>query len=572
MNRRDFFSVKNATKAMFAEETATMDQSAIYASPGTPRPRSGLGKYTGAWTFDTAAHLLRRTIFGPKKLEITLAQNLGMDNTITTLLTLPIPPVPPLYQENETYSGDKQNLPWFTSNSPYNVGNREVNLKAWWVKQLVDNSASLAPKMSLFWSNHLVTGTLTVNDPRWSYEYIRLLQDNCFGNFKTLVKSISTNAAMLKYLSGNLNTKGSPNENYARELLELFTLGAVDYAGNPNYTEDDVVEAAKILTGWRTTANVNGIAPINPWATFNPAFHDTSRKKFSSHFNNREIQRVLPTDYAKELDDLLDMIFARTETAKFIVREFYKWFVYYEIDQWVEDNIITPLANQFRSGGYEIKPVIKTLLSSKHFYDSLTRGAMIKNPADFMVGLIRQFNVILNANNRENVYECYQLNTEMTRMQMDQLNPPNVAGWQQYYLAPSFYELWLNSATIQARNKACDNLLKNGIRSELNGAFVVPPINKFLFVLLVSDGQAQDVNKVIDGTTQLLFPMPITANQRATLKNILIPGLPDFEWTTEWVQYLPTSTNKSDAKTIHMEAKINRFLYEVMSMAEFQMH
>lgn len=572
MNRRDFFSVRNASKALFADDhPQEMTVSAMYAPVATPRPRSGLAKYTGAWTYETAAHLMRRTLFGPKRAEIVLAQNLGMDNMITTLLAPVLPPVPPLYQENETYSGDKQNVPWFTSNSPYNVENRTVNLKGWWVKQLVDNSTSLGPKMTFFWNNHLVTGTTTVNDARWSYEYIRLLQDNCFGNFKTMVKSISTNAAMLKYLSGNQNTKGSPNENYARELLELFTLGAVKYDGSANYTEDDVVEAAKILTGWRTTANVNGTV-VNPWVSFNTSLHDNSKKKFSSHFNNKEIQRVLPTEYALELDDLLNMIFDRVEVSKFVVREFYKWFVYYEVDQWVEDNIITPLAAQFKSNGYEIKPILTTLLSSQHFYDGLTRGAMVKNPADFTIGLIRQFNVVLNANNRDNTFECFQLNTEMIRQAMDVLNPPNVAGWPEYYLSPSFYELWLNSATIQARNRTSERLLKTGLQSERNGTYKVPAINKLLFLLLVTEGQAQDVNIVIDNTVKLLFPMPITANQRQRLKDILIPGLPDFEWTTEWVQYLPTSTQKNQAKTIHMENKLNKFFYEIMSMAEFQMH
>ncbi len=572
MNRRDFFSVRNASKAIFTTESpAEMATSVMYAPATAPRPRSGLSKFNGTWNYDTAAHLLRRTLFGPKKVEITLAQNLGLDATINMLFAPVVPPVPPLYQENETYSGDKQNLPWFTSTSPYNVDNRVMNLKGWWIRQLADNSTSVSQKMTLFWSNHLVTGTTTVNDARWSYEYIKLLQDNCLGNFKKLVKSISTNAAMLKYLSGNQNTKGSPNENYARELLELFTLGAVKYDGSINYTEDDVVAAAKILTGWRTDPYKNGLPVVGPWVSFNANLHDNSKKEFSSHFNNRVIQRILPTDYAKELDDLIDMIFARKEVALFVVREFYKWFVYYEVDQWVEDNIITTLANEFRTNGYEIKPIIKALLSSQHFYDMQNRGVMIKNPADFMIGMVRQFNVILNVNNRDGIYECFQLNTEMIRMQMDQLNPPNVAGWPEYYLAPNFYELWLNSATVQARNKVCDNMLKYGLQSEINGTYRVQKINKLLFVLLVSDGQAQDVNKVLDGTIQQLFPLPITDNQRLYLKDILVPGLPDFEWTTEWLQFLPTAINASDPKTIHMENKLNHFLYEIMSMAEFQM-
>ncbi len=575
MNRREFFSLPRVGKELFSPQESLVAeyqiQSQFYAPTSTPRPRKGLGKFGGTWTSDTAAHLLRRSVFGPKKDEITLFTNLGLAGSINVLFAAPGVIVPPLYHENETYSGDKQNLPWIYSAGRYNVENRNINLKGWWIKQMVEGGTNLSTKMTLFWHNHLVTGTTTVNDARWSYEYIKLLQDNCFGNFKTLVKAISSNAAMLRYLSGDQNRKGSPNENYARELLELFTLGASKPNGTPNYIEDDVVAAAKVLTGWKTTPGNNGVPSVQPWASFVANNHDTSKKIFSSHFNNAQIQRVLPTEYQLELDDLIDMIFARTEVAHFIVREFYKWFVYYEVDSWVETNIITPLANQFRNGNYEIKPIIQTLLQSEHFFDAAVMGTQIKNPADFVVGMVRQFGISLNPVNRNNTFQCYQLNTEMVRMQMDQLNPPNVAGWQAYYLAPGFYEMWLNTATVQAKNKLCKQFIKGGVPSEFDGSIKVPAINKLLFFTTVTGGQAQDVNILIDETVKLLFARPITTLQRQRLKDILIPGLPDFEWTTEWVQYLPTAAQANNASTIAMENKLGSFLYEIMSMAEFQL-
>lgn len=572
MNRRDFFSLKKNSGAVLEEAAPDMEmQSAFYAPTTTPRPRSGLGKFTGTWTRETAAHLLRRTIFAPTLEQITVAKNLGMENQVTALLA-PWTITPPLYHGNETNSADKLNTPWCFSDKWSNTERRRQNMKGWWVNQLVNQNVNLTTKMTLFWTNHLVTSMITVNDPRWSYEYVKLLSDNSFGNFKTMVRQVSSNAAMLRYLSGNSNTKGSPNENYARELMELFTLGVVDKNNNANYTEDDVVNAAKVLTGWQTKYTVNGIAPLYPWASFNPNQHDTSKKVFSSHFNNHTIQRTVSTEYINEIDDLMDMIFARQEVALFVVREMYRWFVYYEIDPWVEDNIITPLANQFRSGGYEIKPVIKTLLSSQHFYDMNVRGVMIKSPADFVAGIIRQFNIILNANNRDNVYQCYQLNSEMIRMGQDLLDAPNVAGWPEYYLAPNFQQLWLNAATIQARNKFCDRLLTADIPVEIQSSIKVPKINKQLFFITVSGGMAHDINKLIDSTVELFFPMGITANQRQRLKDVLIPGLPDEEWQAEWIQYLPNSTDNAKATTKTMEKKMKNYLYEVMSMAEFQLH
>jgi uncharacterized protein (DUF1800 family) len=572
MDRRSFLSKPLGGNRKLQDETMVAEMSSMmnYAPVTTPRPRSGLGKFSGTFSRAHAAHLLRRTMFGPKKQEITIAKNLGLAGAVNAILAPILPTAPPLYQENETYSGDKQNQPWFFSNNRYNVENRVVNLKGWWVDLMVNQQITIREKMSLFWHNHLVTGVDTVNDARFSYEYIRLLQDNCLGNFKTLVRSVATNAAMLRYLSGDQNTKGSPNENFARELLELFTLGVTKPDGTPNYTEDDVVAAARVLTGWKTDPGKNGLATA-PWSVFDPNRHDTGAKAFSSHFGNRVIQRTLPAEYINEIDDLMDMIFQRNEVALFICREIYKWFVYYEIDPWVETNIIIPMANTFRGGGYNIKPVMTLLLNSQHFYDTLTMGTVIKNPADFIIGIVRQFGVSISAANRDKIYQCHQLNQEMARLQMDQLNPPNVAGWSPYYQIPSFHEIWINTATIQDRNRLCERFLKENIHSERNGTYFIQPINKLLFIITVTDGQAQDVNKVIDETVALLFPRPITATQRQRLKDILIPGLPDSEWTMEWVQYLPTSNNKNDAKTKTMELKLTHFLYEVMTMAEFQM-
>jgi uncharacterized protein (DUF1800 family) len=189
---------------------------------------------------------------------------------------------------------------------------------------------------------------------------------------------------MLYYLNGRLNTKRAPDENYARELQELFTLGK---GSGSKYTEDDVKQTARVLTGFTINPTTS------PFSTsFVSANHDTGDKTFSSFYGNTVIKgRTGINAGMDELKDLLDMIFNVEEVSKFICRRLYKYFVYYELDSTIETNVIEPLAKVFRDNGYEIKPVLKTLFESEHFYDVWNRGAMIKDPLSHTVGYLRQW-------------------------------------------------------------------------------------------------------------------------------------------------------------------------------------
>ena len=190
---------------------------------------------------------------------------------------------------------------------------------------------------------------------------------------------------MQKYLKGEKKTATAPNENYGRELQELFTIGK-DATGNPPYTEDDVKAAARVLTGWRNDL-VAGTTSANGFNSyFDPAKHDTADKQFSAFYNYTQINGLSGTGAVSELDDLLNMIFAKDEVSLFICRKLYRYFVYYEIDAATEQNVIVPLAAVFRSNNYEIVPVLDVLFRSEHFFDVLNQGCLIKNPIDFSVG------------------------------------------------------------------------------------------------------------------------------------------------------------------------------------------
>jgi len=196
---------------------------------------------------------------------------------------------------------------------------------------------------------------------------------------------MSKNIAMLRYLNGYLNTKTSPDENYGRELQELFTVGK---GPDSKYTEDDVKAAAKILTGFR----INPFSsPISYFFLFTD--HDTSTKQFSAFYGNKKITGRAFNDGEKELDDLVQMLFDNTETARHICRKLYQFFVYYEITSDVEQNIIRPLADIFRQNNFQFKPVLEKLFKSQHFYDSLNLNCVIKSPLDYSIGMIREFDI-----------------------------------------------------------------------------------------------------------------------------------------------------------------------------------
>ena len=376
MQRRDFFQQLTA---------AALAPAPIGKGRGKT-PTTGLSKYTGPWGNAQVLHLLRRTLFGVKQSELDTFKAMSMENAVNALLTLSsTQPLPPVNAYNQGTSIDPDvpaGQTWVNSAiSPNYSFQRRRSFKAWWTGLMINQESNIQEKMVLFWHNHFATEGETIQVEHYVYKNNVLFRQHALGNFKTLVKEVTIDPGMLRYLNGYLNTKNAPDENYARELQELFTLGK---GKDSKYTEDDVKAAAKVLTGWR----VNNTTLTS---YFDSNKHDSANKQFSSFFNNTVIAGKTGTAGANETDDLINMIFQQNEVAKFICRRLYMWFVYYDIDATVEKNVIEPLATIFRNNNYDIKPVMEALLKSEHFYDSLSMGCSIKSPIDFNVGYCRQF-------------------------------------------------------------------------------------------------------------------------------------------------------------------------------------
>ncbi|MEO6130480.1 MAG: DUF1800 domain-containing protein [Saprospiraceae bacterium] len=522
--------------------------------------RGTLDPYSGIWDQSTARHLLKRAMFAPNAKQIAQAVTDGLDLTIQKLFApAPDPGLPINYNEP-----NDPNVPigstWVDAAITQNLNYPQRSVRAWQLSLFLNEGVSLREKMVLFWHNHFVTANANIG--KLIYQYIKLIRDNALGNYKSLVEQMTVNSLMLLYLNGNENNKNAPNENYARELLELFTIGKGIEAGPgdyTNYTEQDIKEIARALTGW--TANVQAFAPAGPLpsSVFRVNRHDTGTKTLSPRLGNAVINNLGDQEYKK----VIDIILSQVEVSKFMARNLYRWFVYYFIDDDVELNVIEPLAGILRSNNYDIQPALTALLKSDHFYHDNAIGAMIKSPVDFTMSTIKPFEVTTNFNLNQTYQLWFALHMLNTTLQQDIFTPPDVAGWKAYYQVPVFYRYWINSVTLTTRRAMTD-----GMATSMNAIFNRP---YGIDVLKVVDGipNSSDPNIMIQALVDLVLPYPLTQAQLDYLKDVLIPGLPDFEWTVEYGAYLNDPTNA----TIKMgvENRLKAFFIALLGLPEFQL-
>lgn len=532
--------------------------------PSTPlSSKLGLATYKGNWTQVTCKHLLKRVLFGVKPADIdyflTKGLALSIDELLTTSQPLPSPPLNDYSSTTVIDSAVPLGETWVNNYSTDGTINsyRRATMKKWLLGVMINQDRSIREKITLFWANHFSTESDIVAYGNYVFNHHNILRQNGMGNFKQLVRQITTDAGMLRYLNGYLNTKTAPDENFGRELQELFTLGK---DSSVKYTEDDVKATAKVLTGWRINAANMGY--------FDDTKHDTTNKQFSSYYNNKIITGKTLANGAKETDELIDMIFEKSEVAKFICRKLYRWFVYYYIDGTIEKNIIEPLATLFVNNNFEIKPVLKTLLSSEHFYDTINIGSLIKSPIDHVVGCLREFNIAFPDAVKDYSDAYYLFNnmvSQVTNLGQNPTDPPNVAGWPAYYQIPEFSELWINADTLPKRNKFTDLMIESGYTR--NGKKVA--INSINFAKEVCLTPS-DPNKLIDALFSFLISTEISTVIKNNLKvQILLSNqVSDYYWTDAWNVYIasPTTVNFNIVNN-----RLKALIKYIMNLPDYQL-
>ncbi|MBS1587675.1 MAG: DUF1800 domain-containing protein [Bacteroidetes bacterium] len=565
-NRRQFFqqftggsSVAETAAYNIAEDKLFQKYANKEMPHGYAKATATLTPYSGAWTETQAMHLLRRATFGLKAQDIDTIVGMGMNYAVDYLINNsnpnPAPPVNNYYDTQADPTGVQPGQTWV--NAPYGDGSvnslRRASLKAWWLGLMVTEQLSIQEKMNFFWHNHFATQTNVIGDARMCYNYHAMLRANSLGNFKNLVKLVTKDPAMLQYLNGYLNNKNAPDENYGRELQELFTVSKYN---SPNYTEEDIKQAARVLTGWKI--NTSTLTSY-----FDPSQHDTGNKQFSSFYGNAVINGQSGMAGANETDQLIDMIFSKFETAKYICSKLYRFFVYYNIDATIESTVIEPLANLLISSNFEIKPVISVLLKSAHFYDVNNMGCYVRTPLEYVVGTFRAFNVQMPGNysvadtyNVWNYLRNYSLN-----LGLDLGDPPNVAGWPAYYQTPQYYELWINSATLPNRMLFTDMAVNSGLS---NGPRMNIKLDVLNFVKQCSNAGDPDV--LIDYVCSMLLGVAVSVTERDNLKSILLSAQQNNSyWSDAWNEY---TSNPTAAHTGTVETRLRSMFTYLLRLAE----
>ncbi|NNF04668.1 MAG: DUF1800 domain-containing protein [Rhodothermales bacterium] len=375
-------------------------------------------------TAEEARHLLARTGFGAPAARVVEITGVMPEQVVESMIddarALLPPPAPSWTNE-----------PWPGSGAPLQIrqqffqdnGEWLVSLLYDWVSLMA--SAGFRERLVLFWHNHFVTSFSDYTFAALSWRYLQTLRTHALGNFRTFVRAVGTDGAMLRYLNGHGSTYLSPNENYARELLELFTMGPEDDDNQPNYTEDDIRDIARALTGFRVN--------YETWESeFNAPAHDTEEKL------------IFGVEGTFGYDEVVDLIFAERseQIARFMSRKFIAEFVHPDVDE----AAVSDLAETFLASDFSIAEVLRDLLASEMFYDPSTRGARIKSPAELVIGPFVD---------REQPVEgstAIEVTRALFGSEQRLLAPPNVAGW------PGHRD-WLTTSTLPVRLIAAESAM-----------------------------------------------------------------------------------------------------------------
>ncbi|MBX2966389.1 MAG: DUF1800 family protein [Cyclobacteriaceae bacterium] len=585
-----------------------------------------LPEYSGTLGFNRAAHLLRRASFGPTRQQIEAFASLTPQQATNLLFnqTLPDPvlPVDPDTNQEWAESGitDPEKM-----DSDY-----QGYFKCWFVGQML--SAGVAPtstlaysvreKLVLFLHTHFTAIEEKINSSRALYFQNKLyrlfaLDEDALPevNFRELTKKVSVDNAMLRLLDGNQNVKGSPNENYARELLELYSIGRGLEGSLPPtpapgdyvlFKEQDVQSAARVLSGFNFDGDFSNDDPDTGiprgrvrGSDTNASSHDNGVKQFSDSFIdiNTGLPYVIQPDplllngsnatlesALDEISQLIDMIYEQDETLRHICRKIYRYYVYHDIPESLHNTIIAEMANTFRLSGFKLQPVVENLLRSQHFYEAAAGydddqfGSIIKSPLDLIVGTLRFFNYPA-PDMTTSPADFYAITREIINLADDQgmtfYQPFDVAGYDAYHQFPVYHRSWITVNYLTRRYQFIRRLV-----SEMEGGML--KVDVVAFVQANFAAAAPNARNLIIELARNLLPVSnnltfdpdaddtatITAERLnyflvAFLENPKIDDDPEAAWNIRW-------TNGFDPETVRRQ--LENLFNAMLQTPEYQLH
>ena len=431
------------------------------------------------------AHLLRRAGFSASRDEIEARARQGYDSVVEELLN---PGDDPGLEEDLMYRA----YPSYFDKAAIETGQTEI------VYRMINNKHQLKEKMALFWHTILCAGDNKVDNARTTSMQYDTFREKGMGNFKELLLWLSTDPAMLYYLDNIESHKTAVNENYGRELLELFSLG-VGMDNDFNYTEDDVKACARAFTGWNLAPTI----PVFPYGRtpfefrFDPADHDFNEKTFLGETGNWNG------------DDIVDIICKQPGAARFVARKLYDFFVADEppVPSWRlaeprDMDAIKQLEKAYFDSGYEVNAMLRVLFTSDFFKDEAVRYAKVKSPADVVIGIMR-----MAQDHTEPKPGLFLVAMEPKYMGLDLLNPPTVEGWH-------MGREWINSGSLIDRINFASKILGDtslpGVQSMVNR--------------LMGQGENLSAEQMVDGCLDLVGPLTISDETRMELVGHVVQG------------------------------------------------
>lgn len=385
---------------------------------------------TKKWDWNAAAHLLNRAGFGGTREDITRLHKMGLYKAVDHLVEwqkvkMPVETAPIEAPKKEDLEKIKElrKLPEKERRVQFQKVRRMqrqhlVNMRTWWLKRMVDSPRPLEEKMTLFWHGHFATSIQKVKNPWMMWNQQQTLRKHANGSFEQMTIDIGRDPAMLVFLDGARSKKKQPNENYARELMELFTLG------EGNYSEDDIREAARAFTGWRVN-RANGVARLVKNQV------DNGRKKFrgkSGKFNDEDIVRLI-------LDD--------DQCSMFITRKIWSFFGYENPD----DKLIRQLAFTFRQNKFKIAPVLKQIFLSEEFYSVKAQRTQIKSPVQWLAHLYKTLHIQAEPG--------MMIQRAIAQLGQELYQPPSVKGWDGG-------RAWVSTSTLLFRYNMAKMIIYGG--------------------------------------------------------------------------------------------------------------
>jgi uncharacterized protein (DUF1800 family) len=406
------------------------------------------------------AHLLRRAGFGSSAAGLDTYSALGFEGAVDRLVNYDSVDDSAL---EDAVQQMRASNPVSTNDKHPEFGNPGLEVSIWLARMLL-TQCPLQEKMTLFWHGHVVSSIEEVKSANLMYAQNSLYRQNALTtNFKAFMKAVARDPAMLLYLNNNTNRKGSPNENWARELMELFTLGI------GNYTETDVKEAARAFTGWTLTRDGQFV--------LRPQLHDSDPKTFLGVTGNLNG------------DDIIDIIFTQPVHSKFMARKLFRFFVYDQPD----DATVNRFADFYRNSGFSIKELVRQLLLSPEFRSDKAYLQLIKSPAEFTIGALRALTA-----NVTDVTFWRGVSQQMSIMGQQIYDPPNVGGWPGN-------RSWVNSSTYFARANLVDRFVA------VNNATTVDPAE------IAATAGITTMPAAVDYFMEMLLQSDVPPDYRTTL-------------------------------------------------------